>query len=197
MIFDGYFSAGERINEVHLSTELGVSRTPLREALTTLAAEEALYHSPRRGFFVSELSREEFEDIYPMRAILDPAALRLSGRPSRESFSKLERINEKMKGTRDFKTRASLDDEWHLELIRDCNNRVLIGQIKLFMNRIRRYGLAFHQDRQVVEMSTTEHQEIIDALKKDDLESACEWLRRNLTSDKTPILNWLEGRKTK
>ena len=195
MIFDGYFSAGERINEVHLSTKLGVSRTPLREALTKLAAEEALDHIPRRGFFVIELSREEFEDIQPMRAILDPAALRLSGIPTRESFSKLEGINEKMKATRNFKIRASLDDEWHLELIANCKNAILIGQIKLFMHRIRRYSLAFHQDRQIVEMSPTEHQAIIAALKKGDLESACDWLVRNLTSDKTPILEWLEERR--
>lgn len=195
MIFDGYFSAGERINEVHLSTELGVSRTPLREALTKLTAEEALCHVPRRGFFVVELSREEFEDIHPMRAILDPAALKLSGIPSSESFKRLEMINEQIKATSDFKVRASLDDEWHLELIANCRNVVLIGQIKLFMNRIRRYGLAFHQDRQVIEMSPTEHQEIIRALKRGDIERACEWLRRNLSSDKAPILEWLKVRK--
>ncbi len=195
MIFDGYFSAGERINEVHLSTELGVSRTPLREALTKLAAEEALDHIPRRGFFFIELSREEFEDLHPMRAILDPAALRLSGIPIRESFSNLEGINEKMMAARNFKIRASLDDAWHLELIANCRNAILIGQIKLFMHRIRRYSLAFHQDRQIVEMSPTEHQAIIAALKKGDLEIACDWLRRNLTSDRTPILEWLEERK--
>lgn len=195
MIFEGELADGERINEVRLSARLGVSRTPLREALTTLVAEEALETIPRRGFFVRKLTIEEFENIYPMRSFLDPEALKLAGIPSEEQFKKLEGIDKKKMATKDYKTRALLDDEWHLELISNCKNQVLIGQIKLFMNRIRRYGLAFHKDRQVIKMSTTEHQNILKALKKGNMESACRWLKKNLMSDKTPIRKWLEERK--
>lgn len=195
MIFEGALSEGERINEVQLSVRLGVSRTPLREALTTLVAEEAMESIPRRGFFVRGLTIKEFEDIYPMRSFLDPEALRLSGVPDDKTIQRLEHIDKKMMAARSHKARALLDDEWHLELIKNCENDVLIGQIKLFMKKIQRYGLAFHKDKQVVEVSTTEHQEIIDALKQGDIETACEWLKKNLTSDTTPILNWLEKRK--
>ena len=82
MILDGRLPAGERINEVRLAAQLGVSRTPLREALARLANEGALRDEPRRGYFVKPLTGEEVRAIYPIRAILDPAALRLAGIPA-------------------------------------------------------------------------------------------------------------------
>ena len=80
MILDGSLAPG-RVNEVHLAAALGVSRTPLREALMRLVSEGALTSIARRGFFVAALSVEEVEQLYPIRAILDPAALRLAGIP--------------------------------------------------------------------------------------------------------------------
>lgn len=195
MIFNGDLKGSERINEVHLSKRLRVSRTAVREALTMLVAEEALISVPRRGCFVRELTRKEFEDIYPMRALLDPEALRLSGIPSSASFERLERINEKMWTAKNMKTRVSLDEAWHLELVSGCENEVLIGLIKHFMNRFRRYCLAFARERQVIETANREHIEIIRALKVGEMDEACEWLRMNLTSNKDPILEWLDQRQ--
>ncbi len=194
MIFDGGLAAGTRINEVHLATRLGVSRTPLREALAMLVAEEALDSVPRRGFFVRKLSRAEFEDIYQLRALLDVGALRLSGIPTPEGFEKLERLNQKIRATRNHSVRASLDDEWHLELISNCQNQILLDLIKLCMRRFRRYGLAFLRDQKLVETFNVEHQEILRVLRRGDMEAACEWLRKNLTSDQSPILQWLKTR---
>jgi len=195
MIFEGDLGAGERINEVHLSEALGVSRTPLREALTLLVAEEAMINIPRRGFFVRELTRREFEDLYPIRSILDPEALRLSGIPSVGSFATLERLNVEIRDATDIKTRVSLDDAWHLELVSGCENQILIGLIMNFMNRFRRYGLAFARERKVIETANQEHIEIIHALRADEMDEACETLRKNLTSNKDPILAWLDERQ--
>jgi DNA-binding GntR family transcriptional regulator len=195
MIFDGDLKGGERINEVHLSEGLGVSRTPLREALTTLVAEGALISIPRRGCFVRELTRKEFEDLYPMRALLDPEALRLSGIPSAESFETLERLNEEMRAASDMKTRVSLDEAWHLELVSGCENEVLIGLVTHFINRFRRYGLAFDREPSVIDIANQEHIEILWALKVGEMDQACVWLRKNLTSNKVPILEWLDERQ--
>ena len=60
LIVDGQLAAGQRINEVHLSQQLGVSRTPLREALARLAQEGALRSVPRIGYFVRTLDVDEF-----------------------------------------------------------------------------------------------------------------------------------------
>ena len=194
MIFGGQLADGARINEVHLSARLGVSRTPLREALATLVAEEALVSVPRRGFFVRELTKKEFEDLYAIRSLLEPPALRLSGFPSKDSFARLERINEKMRATDNTKDRTTLDQQWHLQLISNCENQVLIDLIMLFMRRFRRYGLAFARERKVIAAANREHIKIINALKHRDMAAASDWLRRNLTSNKAPILEWLEQR---
>jgi len=196
MIFDGKLQPGERLNEVHLAASLGVSRTPLREALSMLVAEEALDTIPRRGFFVRELTREEFEDIYPIRGLLDPEALRLSGMPDKEGFQRLGRINEKMRVEKNMKKRVTLDDQWHLELISNCQNEVLVGLIKLFMRRFRRYGLAFFRERQVLETANQEHIEIMKALRAGNMDEACKYLKQNLSSNKEPILQWLDERQT-
>lgn len=195
MIFDGDLAAGTRINEVHLATRLGISRTPLREALATLVAEKAVDSIPRRGFFVRRLGRAEFEDIYPIRALLDPEALRLSGIPSAAGLDKLERLNRRIRATKAHKARFSLDEAWHLELISNCQNQVLLDLIELFMRRFRRYGLAFLRDQKLIETVNIEHREILRALKRGDMDGACEWLRGNLSSDKTPILQWLKTRE--
>src|SRR5690242_13493814 len=72
MIVDGRLAAGSRINEVRLAGSLGVSRTPLREALSRLVAEGALVVRPRLGMFVRPLTVEEFEQLYDLRPVLDP-----------------------------------------------------------------------------------------------------------------------------
>lgn len=194
MIFDRVLDDGQRINEVHLAARLGVSRTPLREALATLVAEGALYSIPRRGFFVRELTVEEFRDIHPMRALLDPEALRLSGIPGPESLAKLRGINAKMREAGTSKRRTSLDEAWHLELVKKCPNQVLLGLVKHFTGRFRRYGLAFLQSAEVLEAANREHDEILHSLEAGDLDGACDWLRRNLSSNRQPVIEWLENR---
>jgi DNA-binding GntR family transcriptional regulator len=194
MIFDQSLEEGARINEVHLADRLGISRTPLREALTTLVAEGALESIPRRGFFVRRLTEHEFKDIYQVRPLLDPGALRLSGIPTEAGFRKLKRLNDKMRAAGKDKARTSLDDQWHLELVKNCPNQMLLDLIRHFMGRFRRYGLAFLRDGNVLETANLEHDEILDSLRENDLDSACDALQRNLTSNTQPIVDWLQSR---
>jgi DNA-binding GntR family transcriptional regulator len=196
MIVDGRLKAGDRINEVHLSQRLGISRTPLREALIRLTAEGALASRPRSGFYVRPLSIEEFEQIYPIRAILDPEALRLAGSPPPERLLRLERSNRKLAETVDPEAILKLDDAWHLELLADCPNAVLLGLIKQFILRTRRYELALMRDRRNVEHTIRDHDDVLAALRKGDLEAACLALRRNMESGKAPIIAWLQQRQT-
>jgi DNA-binding GntR family transcriptional regulator len=194
MIVDGRLPPGERINEVHLSTQLGVSRTPLREALAKLVLEGALRSIPRIGYFVRELSLEEFEQIYGIRPLLDPEALRISGLPSRERLERLRELNDKIERTRDANCIIDLDDEWHLELIADCPNIVLLDLIKQFIQRTRRYEIALMREQKNVAVATANHKAIMAALRKRDLEAACAALRHNLQTGREPIVKWLKMR---
>ncbi|HEY6147344.1 MAG TPA: GntR family transcriptional regulator [Thermoanaerobaculia bacterium] len=194
-IVDGRLPAGERVNEVHLAASLGVSRTPLREALGRLTAEGALTSSPRLGFFVQPLTEEEFRQIYPIRAILDPEALRLAGVPPRERIAALERRNAALASADDAHKVISRDDAWHLELLAGCPNRVLVGLIEQFMRRTRRYEIAYMRERRHVGTATNEHGRILAALRARNLPRACEALRRNMESGVEPILAWLRERE--
>ena len=194
MIVDGDLPAGTRLNEVHLAAELGVSRTPLREALSRLAAEGAVTAVPRIGFFVKPLTVEEFEQIYPIRALLDPEALRLAGVPSRKRLERLATLNQKMIAATAPGVLIALDDAWHLELIADCPNRVLIELIEQFMLRTRRYEMALMREHQNVQRSTANHEEIQAQLAAGDLDAACASLRNNLQTGMEPILDWLRSK---
>src|SRR5512147_2221816 len=183
MIVDGQLAGGARINEVHLAERLGVSRTPLREALNRLASEGALIAKPQRGYFVRPLSLDEFEQIYDMRPLLDPEALRLAGIPAPKRIEKLEKLNIKLAA------------EWHLELIAACPNRVLIELIENMILRTRRYELALMRETKHVATATDDHARILAALRAGDLERACAALKRNMQSGKPPIVAWLKARE--
>jgi DNA-binding GntR family transcriptional regulator len=194
MIVDGQLAAGARINEVHLSQQLGISRTPLREALARLAQEGALRSVPRIGYFVRPLTVEEFEQLYDIRPILDPEALRLAGLPSRERMQQLQDINDAIARARDSDAIINLDDEFHMELIAACPNQVLIELIRQIIQRTRRYETALMRESRNVAVSTANHKEIMTALRKRDLRAACAALKNNLRTGREPILAWLKAR---
>jgi DNA-binding GntR family transcriptional regulator len=75
----------ERINEVQLARNLGVSRTPVREALNRLASEGFVSLTPNRGFFVRSLSTEGLIDLYELRSVIECAAFRFMCEPGRHS----------------------------------------------------------------------------------------------------------------
>jgi len=70
-IFDGALEPGTFLDEVALADELGISRTPLREALKVLTAEGLVRHEPRRGCFVAEVTEQDLDEIFPVIALLE------------------------------------------------------------------------------------------------------------------------------
>lgn len=193
MIIDGRLGAGERVNEVRLAEQLGVSRTPLREALSGLVAEGALIAKPRLGYFVRPLTLEEFEQIYDLRPLLDPEALRLAGVPSAKRLARLEKLNAQLHEVQGLRA-IEIDDAWHMELIADCPNTVLIELIQNITMRTRRYELALMREQENVAVATGDHERIMVALKAGDLEAACAALKRNMQSGRAPIVAWLKQR---
>jgi DNA-binding GntR family transcriptional regulator len=194
MIVDGSLSPGERINEVRLSEALGVSRTPLREALNRLASEGALSSAPAIGYSVRPLSVEELEQLYDIRPLLDPEALRLAGLPSAARLARLEALNRRFATAADAETAINLDDEWHLELIAACPNRVLVEMIQTMMLRTRRYEVALLREQPNRLRATGDHDQIQAALRAGDLDAACAALKVNMQSGRAPIIAWLTAR---
>lgn len=195
MILDGRLPPGSRVNEVQLAARQGVSRTPLREALSRLVAEGALRDLPRRGFFVRQLTAEEVRHIYPIRSLLDPAALRLAGIPPAIAIERLRKLNRSLGDARKPTEAVALDDRFHLELIADCPNPVLVELIKQFMWRTRRYELGLMRHSGGMPGAVATHERILAALDARDLDAACRELQGNLARGQEPVLAWLAGRK--
>lgn len=194
MIMSGELAEGSRINEVQLASQLGVSRTPLREGLGQLVAERVVRSEPRRGFFVEPLTIAEFEQLYGIRPLLDPEALRLAGIPSPASLDRLDKINRRLLAAKTPAAAIDLDDEWHLELLAACPNRVLVELIEQFIGRTRRYEYALFRETENVWTASSEHESIVAALRRGDLAAACRFLEQNMRTGKAPIIDWLTKR---
>jgi DNA-binding GntR family transcriptional regulator len=194
MIVDGRLPPGARVNEVHLAAELAVSRTPLREALNRLVAEGALTSVPRFGYFARPLTLDEFQQIYPIRALLDPEALRLAGIPPAPRLERLAALNARIRAAGEAAKVIDLDNAWHHELLAGCTNQVLIDLIEQFMRRTRRYELALMRERGQVRATARDHDHILAALRAGKLTTACAALRQNMQRGFEPIVTWLRER---
>lgn len=195
MILDGRLADGERINEVKLAAALGVSRTPLREALNRLASEGALLRLTGHGHSVAPLSVAEFDQLYDIRPILDPAALATCPLPSGERLAELAAVNEAFRNATDGERAIDLDNQWHLLLLADCPNRILVDMIDTVILRTRRYELALLRERPRVLAASNDHERIMEALGRGDLAAACDLLRHNMQSGKQPVMAWLRARE--
>ncbi len=194
LILDGTLEAGARINEVHLAERLSVSRTPLREAMGRLVAEGAIRARPRHGHYVKAMTVAEFQEVYAIRPLLDPEALRLAGLPDRARLARLAALNNQLLETRDAEEIVTLDDAWHRMLLADCPNHELTALIDSMMLRTRRYELAYMREVSAARQAATGHGAIIFQLGAGNLDGACAALRENLVTALPPITAWLKSR---
>lgn len=194
MIVDGDLPAGERINEVHLAERLGVSRTPLREALASLASEGALIQQPRRGYFVRELSTEELDQIYPIRQLLDPEAMRLTGIPPKERLDRLAKMIPEIAHVSEPDEVLVRNRVWFHELYTDCPNRELVKLIDLYDRRTSRYEILLMQDKENVRRTLETKKRLIAVLRAGDLDNACKFVREIMTFGAQPIIEALANR---
>lgn len=194
MIINGDIVDGGRINEVQLSKKLGVSRTPVREALGQLIAEQFVTLIPRRGFFARELTPKEFSDLYDLRPILDPAALIAGGQPTISEINQIEQANNIFLKADTGLAAVEADEVFHRLLLVRCPNAVLMSLIGNLMQRTKRYELALFRETQPVTFAGDQHAQIIKALRDENLELAAKHLKENLTGGKASILSWLKAR---
>jgi DNA-binding GntR family transcriptional regulator len=173
-VLDGRFAAGARVNEVHLARELGVSRTPLREALIGLAGRGLLVSEPGRGFLVPPFDPDEARRLYPLVAELEALALRwtspleLAGLPDAldvvadEMAAALERGEDL----------SEVDERWHALLLSRCPNPHLLRLIEQTKPLLKRYESAYFARHDHAGESIGEHRRIAAALRDGDLAAA-------------------------
>lgn len=174
----------ERINEVQLSRSLGLSRTPVREALNRLASEGFVTLTPNKGFFVRTLSIEGLIDLYELRSIIEQAAFRLMcDRADDDQIARLRTYWEEIEpgySTRDPDEVLVQDERFHMMIAEASGNpeiAITLLSINARIRFIRRIQIEHvnHNDSLI-----SAHREIVDAAIRRDAEKGCESLRSHI-----------------
>lgn len=152
---------------------LGVSRTPVREALLRLARDGVLEEDMGRGFKVRALDGSEMRESGAILSSLECLALQTSGEIPPVQLVRLGEIDRELAGVRGDADRCiALDEEWHRTLLEGCPNRRLLALISTLWQVPRRYMRAYLRDAGRVSLSTQHHSRIIEALRRNDRETA-------------------------
>lgn len=141
MIFSGALQAGQALRQEEIARLLGLSRLPVREALNRLATEGLVELKPRRGFFVVSLKREEIEDIFDMRAMLEARAGQLAAeRATTEDVDAVDRavdaLDTAIECNAPFDQYARLNEQFHERFYLSCHRKHLRRQIAMLRDAV-------------------------------------------------------------
>lgn len=171
-ILDGNFTEGSRLREEILCRELGVSRTPVREALIRLAREGVLEQIPRRGCVLRKLPPEEIEELLKYRCLLECLVLReyfdlIDLEKCRELAAKLDKAAKK--GGEGLRSALlSADEELHELITLSCRNSFLAGELKRVQLLCRPYRVLRCAEAENTSSILKERQYIIKAVLSGD-----------------------------
>jgi DNA-binding GntR family transcriptional regulator len=192
-IVQGRFLPGSRLPDVQLAAELGVSRTPVREALLRLVREGLVENDLHRGFFVAALNRQEVLETYPLVWALECLALQSCAPPTPAQIQALRQINAEMAAvTADAPRCQELDLRWHQTLVEPCGNQRLKELLAGLKQVVRRYECVYMQDPALVRRSVHDHTEILEALVKKRPKLASRLLERNWRAGMESVLRRLD-----
>jgi DNA-binding GntR family transcriptional regulator len=174
---------GETIRDHDLAERLGVSRTPVREALRQLEDEGLVVTSFHKWTKVAPAELAEVQDLYPAVAALEAAAVRLAmPHLSDDDLARLKHANLAMAKAikrRDGSAATEADMAFHALLLERSGNKEIARLLASLRPRIQRIELAYFGNQPVAQQSVADHDEILDALRRGDADAACAAMQRN------------------
>lgn len=194
MIIEGEISAASRIEEVDLAERLGISRTPVREALIALETEGLVISRPNRGFRVAPLDRALVSEAFPIIGALEATALRLSRSALKAALPELENLIAKLAKARSGAVQYQLDHAFHERLTRDCGNARLLALLAVERNRARRFDGYVDRGTADREGTCRDHAAIVAAIREGDFEDAAQILIRHWDWGREVVTKWLAER---
>ena len=163
LIVSGDLAPAANVIERDLSAALGVSRTPLREALLGLEAEGLLRTEPGRGFFVQNLSEHEAGELYPLIGTLEALAVE-QGRPMVSTT--LQKLASRFRCARSPARAVEADNAWHETLIECCDRPRTAAILKQLRTAAARYEYRFFATPAAIRTSADQHDAISAALRR-------------------------------
>ncbi|QSX09677.1 GntR family transcriptional regulator [Alkalibacter rhizosphaerae] len=175
-IVNGDFKPGQRLMEVQLAEQMGVSRTPVREAIRKLELEGLVIMVPRKGAYVAGLSSEDVKEVLEIRAVLEGLAASLAAKNAgEEEVSTLREIVDKFKqaaSDQDVVKLIHFDSEFHDVMYRASKNKKLIQLISSLREQVQRFRVAYFTKIKNTEILIAEHNELLEAIANNDSEKA-------------------------
>jgi len=171
-ILKGELKPGERLMELQLASRLGVSRTPIREAIRMLQQEGLAVTIPRRGAEVAKMTEKDMEDVLQIREALEILAVKLAcEKVTKEQLGQLEKAVEGFERavkTGDLKQIAQSDIDFHDKIFGAADNPKLVTLLNNIREQIYRYRIEYLKDEKNYPNLIEEHRQIFQGLKNRD-----------------------------
>ena len=191
-ILTGELKPGERLMEIHLANRLGVSRTPIREAIRKLELEGLVTMIPRRGAEVAQITEKSMKDVLEVRRTLDALSAELAcERISAEEEEALKKacLNfEAAVKTKDTKAIAKADVAIHDIIAAATGNQRLIQLINNLAEQMYRYRFEYIKDASQHERIIEEHRIIYESILKKDKEAAAEMAKIHIDNQEKAVI---------
>ncbi|WP_432036859.1 GntR family transcriptional regulator [Streptomyces cucumeris] len=183
-VLDRRYEGGTLLSEGELAEAVGVSRTPVREALLRLEAEGLLKLYPKKGALVLPVSAQEIADVVETRLLVEQHAVAKVVPAGEPLLRRLEELLEEQKGhaaAGDLAAFAVADRCFHAEIVRAAGNGILAQLYDQLRDRQLRMGVAtMHAEPDRIAKNITEHTEILTALRAGDTRSASATVQRHI-----------------
>lgn len=183
-ILTGVIEPGARIMEVETSEDLGVSRTPVRDAIKRLEREGLVVIEPRKGTYASKLTDDELIEILDVREHLEGLAVLYAVKKMKNSQKdKLKGISEKYinaVGEKKINKMVKYDTEFHKTIIESSGNKTLINLIEQLDERMMRFRYAYFDNTRRAELIPPEHDKILNAIMNEDAGAAEEFAKDHI-----------------
>lgn len=175
-ILKGSIIPGTRMMEVELAEEMGVSRTPIREAIRKLEKEGLVTIEPRRGAYASMISTEDMVEILEVRQDLEGlAAFFAADRMTKSQMDELREVsNSYNEAVRQGNMEAMIkhDTRFHHIIVESCRNKILVQMIEQLQELVLRFRYIYYDNFKRAENMPEEHEAIVAAISEGDADKA-------------------------
>lgn len=192
----GELLPGARLRENELAERLGISRTPVREAIRQLESDGLVAHLPRQGATVRTLDYPEIMELYEMRAVLEGTAARLAARGASEvEIAELRALNDELAKAGHGREAYELNRQFHLTLLDAAKNRFLVKATDALQKTMFILGTSTLIEPERARQAVAEHKAILDALEKRDDTKAENLMRTHIEAAQSARLRAIRGRE--
>ena len=198
-ILRGELKPGERLMEIQLANKLGVSRTPIREALRKLELEGLVNMVPRKGAEVADITEKSLRDVLEVRKALEELSVQLAcEKITEEEIEELKRVAERFKDTlddQDVTKIAEADVAFHDIIYTATDNQKLILLLNNLREQMYRYRVEYLKKEEAYPQLIAEHEELIDNISKRNKEEATRIMCEHIDNQVATVINAIHTKK--